>query len=68
MVILCRDGGVDGIEIHACHGDFVQQSWSKWSNQRTDKWGEPMYFVTRHYRADPPGGRPGLYHQCQDAG
>ncbi len=41
---LCRQGGVDGIEVHACHGDLVQQSWSKWSNQRTDKWGEPMYF------------------------
>ena len=43
---LCKDGGVDGIEIHACHGDLVQQSWSKWSNQRSDKWGEPMYFIT----------------------
>ena len=43
---LCREGGVDGIEIHACHGDLVQQSWSKWSNQRTDKWGDPMCFIT----------------------
>jgi 2,4-dienoyl-CoA reductase-like NADH-dependent reductase (Old Yellow Enzyme family)/thioredoxin reductase len=43
---MCRDGGTDGIEIHACHGDLVQQSWSKWSNQRSDKWGEPMYFIT----------------------
>ncbi len=43
---LCRDGGVDGIEIHACHGDLIQQSWSQWSNQRTDKWGQPMYFIT----------------------
>ncbi|MGD9143192.1 MAG: FAD-dependent oxidoreductase, partial [Dehalococcoidia bacterium] len=42
-----REGGLDGVEIHACHGDFVQQSWSKWANQRTDKWGEPMYFATR---------------------
>ena len=41
---LCRQGGVDGIEVHACHGDLVQQSWSKWSNQRNDKWGEPMCF------------------------
>jgi 2,4-dienoyl-CoA reductase-like NADH-dependent reductase (Old Yellow Enzyme family)/NADPH-dependent 2,4-dienoyl-CoA reductase/sulfur reductase-like enzyme len=44
---LVREGGMDGIEIHACHGDFVQQSWSKWSNQRHDKWGEPLYFVTQ---------------------
>jgi NADPH-dependent 2,4-dienoyl-CoA reductase/sulfur reductase-like enzyme len=43
---LCKNSGVDGIEIHACHGDLVQQSWSKWSNQRSDKWGEPMYFIT----------------------
>ncbi|HSW57976.1 MAG TPA: FAD-dependent oxidoreductase [Dehalococcoidales bacterium] len=43
---ICQAGGVDGIEIHACHGDLVQQSWSKWSNQRSDKWGQPMYFST----------------------
>lgn len=44
--LMCQKGGVDGIEIHACHGDLVQQSWSKWSNQRSDKWGEPLYFIT----------------------
>jgi 2,4-dienoyl-CoA reductase-like NADH-dependent reductase (Old Yellow Enzyme family)/thioredoxin reductase len=44
---VCQEGGMDGVEIHACHGDFVQQSWSKWANQRTDKWGEPMYFATQ---------------------
>ncbi len=44
--IMCRDGGVDGIEIHACHGDLIQQSWSRWSNQRKDKWGEPLFFIT----------------------
>jgi 2,4-dienoyl-CoA reductase-like NADH-dependent reductase (Old Yellow Enzyme family)/thioredoxin reductase len=44
---ICQEGGLDGIEVHACHGDLVQQSWSKWSNQRPDKWGEPMYFATR---------------------
>ena len=43
---VCQEGGVDGIEIHACHGDLIQQSWSRWSNQRSDKWGEPMYFIT----------------------
>jgi 2,4-dienoyl-CoA reductase-like NADH-dependent reductase (Old Yellow Enzyme family)/thioredoxin reductase len=43
---LCKQGGVDGIEVHACHGDLVQQSWSKWSNRRDDKWGEGMYFAT----------------------
>jgi 2,4-dienoyl-CoA reductase-like NADH-dependent reductase (Old Yellow Enzyme family)/thioredoxin reductase len=44
---VCQEGGLDGVEIHACHGDIVQQSWSKWSNQRKDKWGEPMYFATQ---------------------
>jgi 2,4-dienoyl-CoA reductase-like NADH-dependent reductase (Old Yellow Enzyme family)/thioredoxin reductase len=44
--VICQKGGVDGIEIHACHGDLVQQSWSKWSNQRSDKWGQPMYFIS----------------------
>ncbi|UCD08613.1 MAG: FAD-dependent oxidoreductase [Dehalococcoidales bacterium] len=44
---LCKRGGVDGIQIHACHGDLVQQSWSTWANQRDDKWGEPTYFATR---------------------
>jgi 2,4-dienoyl-CoA reductase-like NADH-dependent reductase (Old Yellow Enzyme family)/thioredoxin reductase len=44
--LLCREGNMDGIEVHACHADMVQQSWSKWSNQRTDKWGEPMFFAT----------------------
>ena len=43
---LCKRGGVDGIQIHACHGDLVQQSWSKWSNQRDDRWGEPTFFTT----------------------
>ena len=42
-----QEGGLDGVEIHACHGDFVQQSWSGWANHRTDKWGEPMYFATQ---------------------
>ncbi len=45
--VVCQEGGLDGVEIHACHGDLVQQSWSRWSNQRTDRWGEPMYFATQ---------------------
>jgi 2,4-dienoyl-CoA reductase-like NADH-dependent reductase (Old Yellow Enzyme family)/thioredoxin reductase len=44
---LCKDGNMDGIEVHACHGDLVQQSWSTWSNHRSDKWGEPMYFANQ---------------------
>jgi 2,4-dienoyl-CoA reductase-like NADH-dependent reductase (Old Yellow Enzyme family)/thioredoxin reductase len=40
------ESGMDGLEIHACHGSLVQQSWSPWANQRKDKWGEPMAFAT----------------------
>jgi 2,4-dienoyl-CoA reductase-like NADH-dependent reductase (Old Yellow Enzyme family)/thioredoxin reductase len=43
---VAKEGGMDGVEVHACHGDLVQQSWSRWANQRTDKWGEPMAFST----------------------
>jgi 2,4-dienoyl-CoA reductase-like NADH-dependent reductase (Old Yellow Enzyme family)/thioredoxin reductase len=41
-----RQSGLDGVEIHACHGDLVQQSWSPWANHRKDKWGNPMAFST----------------------
>ena len=41
-----KESGLDGVEIHACHGSLVQQSWSPWANQRSDKWGEQMAFST----------------------
>jgi 2,4-dienoyl-CoA reductase-like NADH-dependent reductase (Old Yellow Enzyme family)/thioredoxin reductase len=44
--LAAKEGGMDGVEIHACHGSLVQQSWSPWANQRKDKWGEPMVFAT----------------------
>lgn len=31
--------GFDGVEIHDCNHDLLQQFFSKFSNQRTDKWG-----------------------------
>lgn len=37
--------GVDGVELHGTHGYLIQQSFSPWANQRTDRWGEPLYFV-----------------------
>jgi thioredoxin reductase len=44
--LVAKEGGMDGVEVHACHGDIVQQSWTPWANQRTDKWSEPMAFST----------------------
>ncbi len=37
--------GIDGVELHGTHGYLIQQSFSPWANQRTDRWGEPLYFV-----------------------
>ena len=37
---LCRDAGVDGIEVHAVHeGYLLDQFTMKYSNQRTDEYG-----------------------------
>jgi len=37
---LCKDAGVDGIEVHAVHeGYLLDQFTLKYANLRTDKWG-----------------------------
>ncbi|UCD83279.1 MAG: FAD-dependent oxidoreductase, partial [Deltaproteobacteria bacterium] len=41
-----REAGLDGIELHGSHGYLIQQSWSPWGNQRTDRYGEQMAFAT----------------------
>ena len=40
------EAGVDGIELHGSHGYLIQQSWSPWGNQRSDKWGDQLAFAT----------------------
>jgi len=43
--LLAKECGMDGVELHASHGYLIQQSWTNWSNQRADKWGEQMAFA-----------------------
>ncbi len=41
----CKDGGLDGVELHGTHGYLLQQSWSPWANQRKDKWGQQFAYA-----------------------
>jgi len=42
-----KEGGLDGVEIHATHGYMMQQSWSPYANQRTDRWGQDRFTFAR---------------------
>jgi len=44
------EAGMDGVELHATHGYLLQQSFSPWANQRTDRWGQPLAFITEVMR------------------
>jgi 2,4-dienoyl-CoA reductase-like NADH-dependent reductase (Old Yellow Enzyme family) len=35
----CQEGGLDGVEVHACHGYIFHQFLSPYYNKRTDQYG-----------------------------
>jgi 2,4-dienoyl-CoA reductase-like NADH-dependent reductase (Old Yellow Enzyme family)/thioredoxin reductase len=41
----CKQGGLDGVELHGTHGYMLQQSWSPWANQRHDRWGKQFAYA-----------------------
>lgn len=45
-VIAC-ESGMDGVELHGTHGYLIQQSFSPYANQRTDKWGQDRTLFLR---------------------
>ena len=46
----CSDAGFDGVEVWAAYHGMVDQFWTPWSNQRTDRWGGSMENRTRFSR------------------
>ena len=46
----CRDAGFDGVEVWAAYHGMVDQFWTPWSNQRTDRWGVSLENRTRFSR------------------
>jgi 2,4-dienoyl-CoA reductase-like NADH-dependent reductase (Old Yellow Enzyme family) len=43
---LCREGGVDGIEVTMAHGYLFAQFFSPRTNRRADAYGAPLRFAT----------------------
>jgi 2,4-dienoyl-CoA reductase-like NADH-dependent reductase (Old Yellow Enzyme family)/thioredoxin reductase len=46
----CNDAGFDGVEVWAAYHGMVDQFWTPWSNQRTDRWGGSLVNRTRFSR------------------
>ena len=45
--IRCQKGGFQGVEVWAAYHSLLDQFWTPWSNQRTDKWGGSLENRTR---------------------
>lgn len=46
FAVLAKENGLDGVEYHCAHAALPYQSYTPYYNQRTDRWGEQMAFVT----------------------
>jgi 2,4-dienoyl-CoA reductase-like NADH-dependent reductase (Old Yellow Enzyme family)/thioredoxin reductase len=43
----CREAGFDGVEVWAAYHSLLDQFWTPFSNQRTDRWGGSLENRTR---------------------
>lgn len=62
---LCAERGVDGVEVHGCHGYLIQQFLSPNTNRRGDAYGGSfenrarfLVEIIRAVRAETPAGFP----------
>lgn len=68
----CREGGIDGVELHFAHGNLAQQFMSPASNRRGDEWGGSLENRLRFARevalAVRDGAGPDLVVGCRFTG
>ena len=48
--IRAKKAGFQGVEVWAAYHSLLDQFWTPWSNQRTDKWGGSLENRTRFSR------------------
>ncbi|XVU30479.1 FAD-dependent oxidoreductase [Actinoplanes sp. CA-054009] len=54
----CAEAGVDVLSVHAAHGYLIHQFLSPRTNQRTDRYGDPLAFVSEVLEAVRAAGLP----------